>query len=54
MSEGQAFIAEEELGHMVEGRSAGQNLGADVVFNSADTDEQAWYLPAFVELFGNA
>lgn len=50
MSEGQARIAEEQLGHRVEGRSAGQNLGADVLFNLAGTDEQAWYLPALTEL----
>ncbi|MCK5411455.1 MAG: IPT/TIG domain-containing protein [Gemmatimonadetes bacterium] len=50
MLEGQAFIAEEELGHRVEGRSAGQNLGADVLFNSAGADERTWYLRLFGSL----
>lgn len=50
VSEAQANLGEEVVGHDATGRSPGQNLGATVIFNANDTDEVDWYLDGFVDL----
>lgn len=49
-AEGQATLAEEIVGHAVEGRSPGQNYGFDVAFNQDDQTSQDWYRNRFFYL----
>jgi hypothetical protein len=46
--EGQATLAQELVGNDIEGRSSGQNLGHEVVFDAAAPIK--WYLPGFTDL----
>lgn len=50
VAEAQATLGEEVVGHAVTGRSPGQNLGADVIFNTGGADEIDWYLNGFGDL----
>jgi hypothetical protein len=47
--EGQAVLAEEVVGHAVEGRAPGQNLGAAIAFNGDDPTSIDWYTYGFVQ-----
>jgi hypothetical protein len=47
--EGQATMAEEIVGHAVEGRAAGSNYGFDIAFNADETPTD-WYSDLFVDL----
>ncbi len=49
-SEGQATLAEEVVGHAVEGRGTGQNLGLGVAFNLDDPSSIDWYADGFIDL----
>lgn len=51
MAEGQATLAEEVVGHSVEGRSAGTDLGFEIAFNQDDIGSTDWYSNAFVDLY---
>jgi hypothetical protein len=48
--EGQAMLAEEITGHVYEGRTPGQNYGANVAFNEDDPASIDWYSQAFFGL----
>ncbi len=51
VSEGQATLAEEIVGHVMLGNTAGQNLGVNVAFNFApETQAFPWYFAPFVDL----
>lgn len=50
LSEAQATLSEEVVGHAVTGRSPGLNYGFDVAANTAGTDEIDWYVNAFVDV----
>lgn len=50
MLEGQATLAEEVVGHAVEGRAPGRNLGADIAFNDDNPASIDWYSNKFVDL----
>lgn len=50
VSEAQATLGEEVVGHAVTGRSTGQNYGAAIMFNANDTDEIDWYTNGFNDL----
>ena len=49
LAEGQATLAEEIVGHAVEGRGAGNNYGFDVAFN-LDNTLTDWYSDLFADL----
>jgi len=48
--EGQATLAQEVVGHDINGRSSGQNYGAMVALNADRASEVDWYLPGFTDL----
>ena len=48
--EGQATLAEEVVGHVVEGRASNQNLGFSVAFNLDDPASTDWYSDRFRDL----
>ncbi len=48
--EGQATLAQEVVGHDLNGRTTGQNYGASVAFPPNDSPEIAWYVPGFTDL----
>jgi hypothetical protein len=48
--EGQATLAQEVVGNDINGRTTGQNYGADVALNSDGASEVSWYLPGFTDL----
>lgn len=48
--EGQATLAQEVVGHDLNGRTTGQNYGADVAFPPNGSSEIAWYVPGFTDL----
>ena len=50
MSEGQATIAEEIVGHSVLGNETGQNFGAAVAFDFDDVQPFPWYLNPWFDL----
>jgi hypothetical protein len=50
MAEGQATLAEEIVGHAVEGRAEGTNLGFTVAFNQDDVTSTDWYSNAFGDM----
>jgi hypothetical protein len=49
--EGQAALAEEVVGHAVEGNAVHQNLNNEVAFDFDDVATTGWYYDAFYELF---
>jgi hypothetical protein len=49
-SEGQATLAQEVVGNDINGRTTGQNYGADVALNLDGASEVNWYLPGFTDL----
>jgi hypothetical protein len=48
--EGQATLAEEVVGHVALGNTAGQNLGADMAFDFPDVQPIPWYFSPFADL----
>jgi hypothetical protein len=50
MAEGQATFAEEVVGHLETGRSAGQNYGYAVAFNDPKVDPVSWYRDQFTDV----
>ena len=50
IAEGQATLGEEVVGHAVEGRETGQNLGLGVALNWDDTTSTDWYSDGIVDM----
>lgn len=50
ITEGQATLAEEVVGHAATGRQTGQNYGIDAAFNPDDRDFTTWYRNRFVDM----
>ncbi len=48
--EGQATLAQEVVGHDLNGRTTGQNYGPDIVFPAPGSSEITWYLSGFTDL----
>ena len=48
-AEGQAVLAEEIVGHAVEGRTPGQNYGGAIAFNADDPSSMDWYSYGFIQ-----
>ena len=49
-AEGQATLAQEVVGNDINGRTTGQNYGAEVALNISGESEVNWYLPGFTDL----